>query len=353
MNSIKDEELAIEKCLNSSDASISRDIDLLIYTLREGYAGSIGLDPSEFKELLNQVNLLREEQDNEVLYSSLKEIFTNIKDNHLKIWKNYAERSIGSVSPKLYEVGRNIADEEEVVVRRIEDGNYNLIGLSHFPMPNSELWKSFLIDIESNLINSEFTIIDFRGNGGGNDYYGYKMAELFYGQDFCHPINSQLVLNTALVKLVQSNTFYKRNEEYFNKFRFEFNNFNTSLGRELRHSSGTDVTKVGRNCYNKPIYILIDNDCKSSGESTALCFEDHPQIHYVGQATNGCIEFGNVGIIVLPYSKLCIQISTHKNIFRDNRKFEKVGIQPNIKCEPGQDALDIAIQDYRNKKAFS
>ena len=352
MSSKINDKLAIEKCLNFKGGSIDEDIELLFYALNESYAGSIGFDTSDFDGLLNQVSLLQEEEDKEVLYGLLKEVFSKVKDNHLKIWRSHAERSIGSVAPKSYEVGRNTADEEEVVVRTIEEENYTLIGLSHFPMPNSDLWKTFLKDIELSLKNSNFTIIDFRGNGGGNDYFGYKMAELFYGQEFCHPINSQLVLNTALVKLIQSNTFYNRNEEYFDKFRTEFSAFKTGSDRELRYSSGTDITVLDGKSYNKPIYVLIDRDCKSSGESTALCFEDHPQVQYVGQASNGCIEFGNVGIIVLPYTKLCIQLSTHKNIFRDNRNFEKIGIQPHIKCESGQDALEFAIQDYRSKKAL-
>ncbi len=351
MNSEINEKLAIEECLNFNGGSIGEDVELLLYALKESYAGSIGLDTSDFEELLNQVSLLREEKDKETLYVLLKEAFSKVKDNHLKIWRTHAERSIGSVSPKSYEAGRNVADEEEVVVRTIEEENYTLIGLSHFPMPNSNLWKTFLKDIVLSLENSNFTVIDFRGNGGGNDYFGYKMAELFYSQKFCHPINSQLVLNTALVKLIQSNTFYKRNEEYFDKFRTDFYGFKADSDRVLKHNDGAGVTQLDGKSYNKPIYVLIDRDCKSSGESTALCFEDHPQVQYVGQASNGCIEFGNVGIIVLPYSKLCIQLSTHKNIFRDNRNFEKIGIQPHIKCESGQDALDVAVQDYRNKKA--
>lgn len=105
MNSEINEKLAIEECLNFNGGSIGEDVELLLYALKESYAGSIGLDTSDFEELLNQVSLLREEKDKETLYVLLKEAFSKVKDNHLKIWRTHAERSIGSVSPKSYEAG--------------------------------------------------------------------------------------------------------------------------------------------------------------------------------------------------------------------------------------------------------
>jgi C-terminal processing protease CtpA/Prc len=101
--------------------------------------------------------------------------------------------------------------------------------------------------------------------------------------------------------------------------------------------------------HNKPIYILTDGGCASSGESTAAAFEHHPEAKKVGRNTAGFIHFGNVGIIVLPHSKITVQISTSFQEYADHRFLEKTGIKPDIETAPGQDAYDVAVQAFKHR----
>jgi hypothetical protein len=338
------ENYKIEYGLNANSATVDTDITILLEALNEAYAGCEYLPKGEFDILLSEIEKLRSLGDKIQLFEALKEIFSKVSDSHLKTWQTIEDRS-KKRKEKLYEIGTNIAAEEKVVVQ-FKDGNL-LIGFDSFPMPNDPVWENFIESIKEHLYKSDLKsiIIDLRGNDGGNDHYGYELASLIYGGVFNHPISSQAVLQTPLSQLIQSNTFYKRNDEYFEAIRSKFEFALTKEGVEkFRSFSGeSSKTEITNDCCDKPLYILIDNETMSSGESTALCFEDYPKVKYVGQPTKGCIEFGNVGLLVLPYSKICIQLSTHKNIFRDGRVFEKVGIQPDQYVQAGEDALSLIL----------
>lgn len=339
------ENYKIEYGLNSDSGNIDTDITLLIEALNEGYAGCDYLPAQEFKKLISELDSLRNIEDKNQLFDEIKTIFSEVSDHHLKLWKCYADRSIKR-REKSYPNGKNIASDETVLVDYKD--NSLLIGFDSFPMPNEPVWNDFLDSVKSHLYKADLEkiVIDLRGNDGGNDHYGYELAALIYGGVFNHPISSQAVLQNPISQLIQSNTFYQRNEEYFHAFRAKFEQSLKVDGKDKFRlfSADKERTKITPDCINKPLYILVDSDTMSSGESTALCFEDHPQVKYVGSATKGCIEYGNIGLIVLPHSKICIQLSTHKNIFRDERRFEKNGIQPDIVCQVGEDALELIVR---------
>jgi len=336
----------IDYAIGLEDTSSQMDLEVMLRILHESYAGSDYLPEGEFDNLIKSIKSIEFEDVRDSLYEQLKEIFSNVSDNHLKIWKRFEDRNIHRTEELNFPVGKNMAAEKVVSV--VEEDNILKIALASFPMPNEPLWDGFLDKIKSSLYKSELKgiILDLRGNTGGNDHYGYEMAALIFGGPFNHPICSQAVLQTPLSYLAMSNTFYKRNEEYAQAYKGKYYHaLEVEKSDKFKVYEGEkDKTLITTDCINKPLFILIDPITKSSGESTALCFEDHPQVQYIGQDTNGCIEFGNVGLFVLPHSKVCIQISTHKNIFRDQRNFEKNGIQPHLFCETGVDALDVALK---------
>lgn len=338
------ENFKIEYGLNSNSGNIDTDITILLEALHEAYAGCEHLPGDEFSNLVKDLNEAQNILDKNQLFDQIKDIFSKVSDSHLKVWRNLEERS-SKRKIKEYPIGKNIACADKVVVDYKHDNL--LIGFDSFPMPNDKVWEGFLDNVKSHLYKPEMKniIIDLRGNDGGNDHFGYELASLIYGGVFNHPISAQAVLQTPLSQLIQSNTFYKRNDEYFEAIRSKFDHALTLEGvNKFREFNGEErKTAITADCCQKPLYILIDRETMSSGESTALCFEDYPNVKYVGQATKGCIEFGNVGLIVLPYSKLCIQLSTHKNIFRDKRIFEKIGIQPDLLCQADQDALALVL----------
>lgn len=336
----------IDYAIGLEETSFEMDLEVMLRILHESYAGSDYLPEGEFKLLIESINGVEFNADKNLLYIELSKIFSKVSDNHLKVWPCFADRNIHHNIGLSFSVGKNMAAEDIVSV--VEDDNILKIALAKFPMPNEPHWEGFLDKIKSSLYKSELKgiILDLRGNTGGNDHYGYEMAALIFGGPFNHPICSQAVLQTPLSFLAMSNTFYQRNEEYAQAFRdkYHFALESEKADKYKIYEGEKDKTSLSADCINKPLFILIDPETKSSGESTALCFEDHPQVQYVGQATNGCIEFGNVGLFVLPHSKICIQISTHKNIFRDQRAFEKNGIQPHLFCETGVDALEVVLE---------
>jgi len=336
----------INQCLNMEGTEIAADITVLVQAIKDSYAGSDYLPVGEFEDLINSLEKLSEIDSPSNLYECLKDVFSKVSDTHLKAWKSFDDRSnrIREMRAKAV-VGENIAIDDVVKVTVEKDSL--IIGLSYFPMPNEKYWNNFLENIKAKIYKSDLKkiIIDLRGNSGGNDHFGYELAALIFGGAFNHPICNQAVVQTPLSYLIQANNFYGRNEEYYDAYmaKYEYSLELEQSDKFKIFKGDSDKTTISNDLIDIPLYILIDGETLSSGESTALCFEDHPRVQYVGQASKGCIEFGNVGVIVLPYSKLCIQISTHKNIFRDNRVFEKVGIRPHIYCETGEDALQKVL----------
>jgi C-terminal processing protease CtpA/Prc len=86
----------------------------------------------------------------------------------------------------------------------------------------------------------------------------------------------------------------------------------------------------------------MDGICGSSCESTINAFEWHSYVKMVGENTAGCVHFGNIGYILLPNSRIEVQIPTQYSEYFDHRFIEKVGISPDIKVPAGQDAYAAA-----------
>ena len=59
----------------------------------------------------------------------------------------------------------------------------------------------------------------------------------------------------------------------------------------------------------------------------------------------GAVEFGDVGRVVLPNSKVSVSVSTMSVNFRDGRRVEKSGYAPDVRVSEGGDALAAALEE--------
>jgi hypothetical protein len=72
-------------------------------------------------------------------------------------------------------------------------------------------------------------------------------------------------------------------------------------------------------------------------------FEAHPYVTTIGENTGGFVQFGNMGQVVLPNSKIVVQMATDFSRYKDGRSVEKIGYAPKRKVPIDGDALQVAL----------
>ena len=85
----------------------------------------------------------------------------------------------------------------------------------------------------------------------------------------------------------------------------------------------------------------------SACESLLDYFEGHPYSRRVGENTAGMLHFGNEGFVLLPNSQISVQMATDFWKYKDGRFVERIGYAPHFRVEPGQDALNVALELLR------
>jgi carboxyl-terminal processing protease len=117
----------------------------------------------------------------------------------------------------------------------------------------------------------------------------------------------------------------------------------------------TTASLVGRGDfsknYNKPIYLLFDEDTQSQAEYMTMHLEKYPKAVKIGSQTAGAD--GNTELVLLPFD-----ISTYYSgmgvFYPDGRPTQRIGIVPNIEVKPtiqgirdGRDeVLEAALNHY-------
>ena len=162
-------------------------------------------------------------------------------------------------------------------------------------------------------------VLDLRGNGGGND--GYARAWL---QTFCDK------------PVTEKELWSKKLSNYVAVVHGEFVNSHSSGWRTVR-SDGTLWET------DNLIFVLIDNNTASSGESFANMLTLGKQVILVGTNTMGCLNFGNIGHLYLPNSGIRLQIGANCAFFQSLEKTDGIGYSPDLWVEPG-DSLDAVVR---------
>ena len=344
-----------------SPEQVAEDMALTLYALEEGYGGRNHLPGDSFGSGIRALKKIRGSLSPVELKDHIDSILNRIPDNHLKA------RLGGDPSPERKKAGlqRNVGANAisnpkrkwEVRLDQFNGKNVLYISITSFPSHKDQGWKGFLDQVKSHFANTAAAVLDFRSNGGGDDTMGYALAKLMYGGEYNHPLNTSYLSQVPETFILGANNFRlhqirmreegesppayfdELHEEYFQKYRKALNgemDRQAVIVEEIR-----DLKFNPQLGYDKPIFILLNGACASSCESTTDAFEPHPLVKKVGAPTAGMIHFGNVGALLLPHSKVQVQIPTKANAYFDQRFIEKRGIQPDCLIPDGQDAYQF------------
>lgn len=350
--------------INKDD--LTKDISNLVYALKNGYGGRKFVPEDSLNkavlEISNLSNNSNEHFNVNELCNKIAKFLNELPDNHLSASLN--GNDCNKEREKFFNqnhVGKNLCQGNQypwaLSYKNIFNQQIPVVSIISMPAHEDKSWNGFLEAILEIKKTAHAIIIDLRGNGGGDDTMGRYMATYLYGQDFPSPweavIKSQtpstlaLAANNLSLKILRLKNRNKQIPTYLvERLAEKMKAFNSAINGELlaenRETINSGPSFDPQKAYTKPIYLLIDNGCQSSCESTVEEFESHPYAITIGENTGGFIHFGNMGQLVLPHSKIIVQMATDYWKRRDGQFFEKKGYYPKIPVPRGNDALDIA-----------
>ena len=186
---------------------------------------------------------------------------------------------------------------------------------------------------------SPLVVFDLRGNGGGNDDYAYRWVKqarrgvwdsaswavypvgsflpwLFWNQEVWASIHQDRVDQPASIA--------KREE-----IRKQWPRSAAELSIEFKSAREDNDAKLP---YKGRVFVLMDRQCGSSGESAAAMIREAMGATLVGERTAGLQEYGNVRMLALPRTHLVVQFATKRNYFR--APMEAVGQPADVYLPP-------------------
>jgi C-terminal processing protease CtpA/Prc len=327
---------------------VEEDAALLKFILRKAYAGRFVISKDIMRNVSKEIGAIKGPMATKEFCDKAGVALAKVPDYHLNIRYNGKFCSRAKEKPKS-SVGKNVAKEKKrtwvVEKRKYKNSEYLLIAISRFPSHKSSKWNGF-IEMVKKLHNPAIPVIfDLRSNGGGDDTFGYRLSALFHKSkrdfDFPNPYEKQITSQTPETQVLKVNVakYWLRGkisekEPLENYLREQESELEKLLANSLPEQKVSYNDKVPNDWafsgHGNPIYILIDENCYSSCESTVDTFEYNPNVKKVGRSTGGMIHFGNVSPAFLKHSKLYVQTPTHANIYRDGRFIEKEGIKPDL-----------------------
>lgn len=345
---------------------IKEDVRLLVYALENAYGGRKYVDQAKYNHAIAELEKIKHNVGTKLSSVELRDLIDNIllkiPDGHLHIRSQQSGFSKAREDlERKPQVGRNIYLNKKIPWRLnyvfLKTKKIPVISITKFLDHKDEKWGGFKESVES-IMNYSEIIIDFRGNGGGDDTMGHWLASRLLGDKRASPLESTILSNTSSTAAIALNTVKLkilglkiRNEkvpQYLNdKLSEKEKRYYTLLQNKENNEKNVSETDLSIKNLGIPfkgkVYLLFDAECASSCESTIDDFENVKNVTTVGENTAGDIHFGNMGMIVLPHSQLITQMATDYWKYKNGRFLELIGHTPDIKVEKCGDAFSAAL----------
>jgi len=334
-----------------SSNQLQEDLEFLKAAVQKGYAGP------DLQRVLNALPTPPTNSQN--FCDLLAGAFAPVRDAHLKAsleFKGCGRRTQAG------RVGKNIAESGWLLKSVEHQGQQiSVLAIPEFWPKYDARWNGFLAAVRSLRQQNRPFVIDLRGNSGGDDAMGFEMARILLGLpehvNLPSPVVSRTFRQTPEAFALQSNHWAwsilrlknlgRPVPEYMKQRREEILNWmeraeNGEFPKNyIEHLPEVELDR--RQVFSPPVFVLIDRGCASSCETTLQVLEQLPQRILVGENTMGAVEFGDMGRVVLPNSRVSVSLSTMNVEFRDGRRVEKVGYAPTLPVRAGGDALVAAL----------
>lgn len=346
-----------------STAGLQEDIDWLLHALRHAWGGYEAIDRDIVEALEHNLSALhrapKPPASSLELCAELGRLLASVPDAHFDVMLDGAGRCTEAPQHKS-RVGRNVAagraEPWSWSVHREGGHEVGVLGLTRFLPPNAPAWSGMLDAIDPNL---DATIIDLRGNTGGNDTMAYWVAQAVGGRVVRregvsitrsqHPVALTLMANSMELAIRRAERQGQERPTHLVEIREDFLSQRDAaaageIPQVLEFDPSPPEPLDAPHETRAPVVVLTDRRCGSSCENAVYLLRQLPDVTVIGQNTSGAIHTGQAGRLVLPNSKIIVVIATQFVRFADGRFLEKVGFEPDMRLESGQDALAVALE---------
>lgn len=344
---------------------LAEDINLLIPTFEKGYAGK-NILKQEFPELIAGFqNILIQNpkgMDDYTLLSKFQNLLLQLPDGHL-----FASKDPGTcyvIDRRNQFTATSIKASSDYTFESINLNQKNVLKLRlpTFFIEDQSVVDNLINELSAKMRTADALIIDLRGNMGGYQPIPLRIGATIWGEPYREEQRIQFYPNPVEMSyLIRNKVSYSL---LLNFFKSE--DLQPEFQRQMASIYGTnpispqeeDFSAAATEDWNtflndephledkgfpRPIYILVDNNCASACEVMLEALEKHPNKKVVGRQTRGAVQFGGVGKLTLPNSKISFSIPVSHVKYFDNRNIERVGYAPDILVKDGEDSLDVVI----------
>lgn len=352
---------------------IERDLALLDYALDHAYGGRRFVPPKALDEARARLHRIRRGSaafGSRDLCHEVDLALLLLPDNHLMA---NAGGSLCSDERRALlaegRVGRNLGAGSDrpwtLVTRAVAGAAVPVLSITRLPPAQDDAWAGFEEEVTRLVASSPALVLDIRGNGGGADSMMNRLARQLYGHEAPGTVESRTIRQTPATFALQVNQNAvqvvrrrQQGEEPPSWLRDHLRGAEQDYARAVRGELPPErvVTDEEQRLpdashgYDRPIYVLVDHGCASSCESIVELLRAHPRVTFVGENTGGFVHFGNLGLLVLPGSRVFVQIPSDYWRLRGGRYVERVGYAPDVRVAPGKDALEVVLRVFEESQ---
>lgn len=251
--------------------------------------------------------------------AAIKTLLGQFKDGHLRL----------KVRPQSSKAGK-ARKQPPAVTHRWLPGRVLVTRISRLWGDPAPIKKALTRGLKK-LGRARALIVDLRGNGGGNDALAFEYITRLVARP----------IPLGRVSLRISPESMGKNPDYTKIFRPDRSRPGYSSWWVHTLSPRTKKSYAG------PIAVLIDRRCYSSCEGAALAFKNSGLARLYGQATGG--GSANPVLIDLPITAGQLMVPTWIHVMPDGKLLEDNGVAPDVALAPGEDALQRALADIRQR----
>lgn len=345
-------------------AQVEEDVAWLLHALRYAWGGQTFVDADLISAVEARLTALSQDEPPGTprqLCRALAELLGALPDAHFAATLEGSPDCMAAARRKPA-VGRNVASGDarpwSFSVRRVGDRPVGVLGVSQFAPHDDSRWDGMVEAIDAAEVSA--VVVDLRGNGGGDDTAAYWIAQALSGHFVRRegvrivrsqqPVALTLVMNLMAFRMRPTVRAGEAPPAHLRRTREELAALRDAVadGREdvvLSFSPGPD-RPLPRDLTPPPgpALVLADAGCGSSCENAVHLLRQMPKrVIVVGENTMGAIHSGQAGRLVLPNSRIVVQIATQWVRYPNDVTYEKVGFAPDVPVAAGDDALEIAL----------
>ncbi|QLY25777.1 S41 family peptidase [Bdellovibrio sp. KM01] len=353
-----------KEVLTSKD--IDKEIKYLLYAFDHAYSAK-SIYPDQYQRMIDELQLLSATKNmamDEYL-NKLQKIFSIIPDGHLRVSRIESDDSSlesARAPSSVFSDPVLSLDPHKVAVKQIPS----------FIMEEKDI-RDLIGEVEKDMQKSKALVFDLRGNSGGYVEVPLKIAALLWGEQYRegseiqyfpmpikrngkigHPVihalgkNHLILFQTERGKRIDAEARRGMLQKILDYNEYEYGGtvkklvYDEYAFQPTNEYEDNNLTYENSHLkdrgYNRPIYIVIDETCASACERFLEAMEEHPHAKTIGSRnTRGCVQFGNVGLLVLPESHLAVSISANYISYKDGRIVENIGYKPQLLLKDSED----------------